>query len=116
MRTALLALALAAPPAAAAAPREAAVKLAYTTLPAGRYELAVKGMLCAVDALSIQAQWAKLPPVQKVSVDYATGKAIVTVRLDSSLPIEDLEKVLSKAEIVSNLKTRYSIASVSYLP
>ncbi|MDE2489815.1 MAG: heavy-metal-associated domain-containing protein [Elusimicrobia bacterium] len=112
----LLALAALAGSPAAPAAAEPAVRLAYTTLPAGRYEIAVKGMLCAVCARAIRAQWAALPAVEKVSVDYATGKAVLTVRLDGSLPVDDLKKVLTKAELVANLRARFSIASIAYLP
>jgi copper chaperone CopZ len=104
----LLGLALAA--ATPAAARDAA------PLPAGRYEIAIGGMVCTVCAMAIAAEWKKLPEVQDATVDFATGKAVVTVRLTASLRVRELERGLRRASKVANLGARFRLGDIRYLP
>ncbi len=98
---------------AAAAPADA---LTYTELPTGRYEVTVSGMLCAVCARAITAEWEKLPAVKSARVDFATGRAVVTVRLAETAKVSDLESALRRAERVANLGTDFRLTGIRYLP
>jgi hypothetical protein len=108
----LAALALAPGPARAAEAPSAAT----SELPAGRYGVPIKGMLCAVDARAIAAEWAKLPAVEKAAVDFESGRAVVTVRLGQTLSLSALRRALKRAERVADLGARYALGDVSYLP
>ena len=85
-------------------------------LPAGRYNLAVGGMKCTVCARAIAAEWAKLPQVEKTVVDFDSGRAVVTVRLNQTLEIVDLRRALSRADDVANLGTRFGLGDIKYIP
>lgn len=116
MRLALaLASALVAPAAATAATAAPSV-LARADLPAGRYTTTVEGMLCAVCARAIAAQWAKLPEVESASVDYQSGRAVIVVRLGRTLRLSALLESLRRAERLANLGARYRIGEITYLP
>lgn len=105
----LLALLLAALPAAAAAP-------AYEELPPGRYALTVTGLVCTVCARAVAAQWSRLPEVEKASVDFETERAVVLVRLDSTLRVASLRKALRRAEKLARLGARYDVKDIAYKP
>jgi hypothetical protein len=87
-----------------------------TELPAGRYSVPLKGLLCAVCTRAIAAEWAKLPAVEKVEADYDSGKAVVTVRLGKTLPVSALRRALRRAERTANLGAQYDIGDIAYLP
>jgi hypothetical protein len=105
----LLLLAAAARAAAPGAP-------AYTELPPGRYTVAVRGMICTVCARAIAAEWAKLPEVEKSSVDYEKESGIVSIRLDRTLQVSSLRKALRRAERVANIGARYELKDIQYIP
>jgi copper chaperone CopZ len=113
----LAALALAAC-ALAGAPRAARADAApaRAELPAGRYSIQVKGLLCAVCARAIAAEWAKLPAVEKVEMDFDAGSAVVTVRIGKTLSVAALRKSFRRAERVANLGARYDLGDIAYLP
>jgi copper chaperone CopZ len=89
---------------------------AVEALPAGRYAVPVKGMLCVVDARAIAAEWAKLPAVENASVDYESGRATVTVRLGKTLKVSALLKALRRAERLADLGARYELGAPAYVP
>ena len=84
-------------------------------LPAGRYSVQLKGMLCAVCARAIAAEWSKLPAVEKAEVDLERAEAIVTVRLQAALPVKSLRKALKPAARTSNLGARFELGEIRYL-
>ncbi|NNN05958.1 MAG: hypothetical protein HKL90_08685 [Elusimicrobia bacterium] len=100
--------------AASAAPAPSA--RADAELPAGRYAVPLKGLLCAVCARAIAAEWAKLPEVESVKLGYDSGPAVVTVRLGRTLTIASLRRALRRAEAVANLRARYELGDVAYIP
>ncbi len=69
---------------------------AYTELPPGRYTVSVHGMICTVCARAIAAEWAKLPEVDKSSLDYDKESGVVSVRLDRTLQVSSLRKALRR--------------------
>jgi hypothetical protein len=89
---------------------------ATSELPAGRYGIPIKGMLCAVDARAIAAEWGKLAAVEKAAVDFESGRATVTVRLGQTLSLSKLRRALRRAERTANLGAHYEFGDVSYLP
>ena len=98
----------------AAAARAAAP--AYTELPPGRYTVGVRGMICTVCARAVAAEWAKLPEVDKASVDYEQQSGIVSIRLDRTLQVSSLRKALRRAERVANMGGRYELRDIQYIP
>ncbi len=88
----------------------------YSELPPGRYSVGVRGMLCTVCARAIVQEWAKLPGVEKAVMDFDKEQAIVTVRLDRTLPVSALRKALRRAEKDANLSARYELLQIQYLP
>lgn len=115
----LLLLAAAAAPAATATARAAEAlgpAVAYRELPPGRYSLEIRGMICTVCARAIAAEWAKLPEVEKASVDYHAESGIVEVRLDRTMQVSVLRKALRRAERVSNLGATFSVGEIRYIP
>jgi len=115
MRKGVLAalLLLAAAAKAADAPGPA---VSYRELPPGRYSLELRGMICTVCARAIAAEWAKLPEIDKASVDYHAGSGVIDVRLDRTLQVSVLRKALRRAEKVSNLGARFTLAEIRYIP
>jgi copper chaperone CopZ len=114
MRSRVLALLLLASAARAADAPGGSV--AYKTLPPGRYSVVLRGMVCTVCARAIAAEWAKLPAVEKSSVDYEKESGLLTIRLDRTLPVATLLKALRRAERVANLGARYELSDVRYIP
>jgi len=116
----LLLLAAAAAPAALATAARAAdapgPAVSYRELPPGRYSLELRGMICTVCARAIAAEWAKLPEIAKASVDYHAESGVIDVRLDRTLQVSVLRKALRRAEKVSNLGARFSLAEIRYIP
>lgn len=102
--------------AAAAKAGDAALPLYYSELPPGRYAVEVRGMICTVDARAIAAEWAKLPEVEKASVDFEHERAVVSVRLDKTLTVAALRKALRRAERVANMGGRYELRAIQYIP
>ena len=88
----------------------------YSELPPGRYSVGVRGMLCTVCARAIAAEWAKVPGVEKATMDFGRDEGVVTVRLDRTLPVAALRKALRRAEKVANLGARYELQQIQYLP
>ncbi len=88
----------------------------YTELPPGRYSVGVRGMLCTVCARAIAAEWAKVPGVEKASMDFDKDEGVVVVRLDRTLPVSALRKALRRAEKTANLGGRYELLQIQYLP
>lgn len=86
----------------------------FTELPPGRYSVTLTGLLCAVCARAIAAEWAKLPEVESASVDFAKSTASITVRLDRTLKVASLHKTLRRAEKLGNLGARYDLRDISY--
>jgi hypothetical protein len=72
-------------------------------------------MLCTVCARAIAAEWAKLPEISKASVDYHADSGVIEVRLDRTLQVSVLRKALRRAEKVSNLGARFSLAEIRYI-
>jgi copper chaperone CopZ len=99
-----------------AAARGAAASSSASEFPAGRYGVSVGGMLCAVDVRAIAAEWTKLPAVEKVSVDFETGRAEFTVRLGATLKLSALRRALRRAERVADLGAHYELGDAAYLP
>lgn len=115
MRSRVLALVLllAASARAANAPGQA---VAYRELPPGRYSLELRGMICTVCARAIAAEWAKLPEIEKASVDYHTETGLVDVRLDRTMQVSVLRKALRRAERVANMGGRFTLGEIRYIP
>ena len=110
LAAAVLAAALA--PRVLAAPAE--VKREFVELPPGRYAITLKGMLCAVCARSIAAEWRKLPEVQAADVKLDQAKGELTVRLDRTLKVAALVKALRRAEKTANLGATYELTGIAY--
>ena len=85
-------------------------------LPAGRYSVVLRGMLCKVCARAIAAEWAKLPEVEKSSVDYDKETGVVAIRLDRTLQVSSLRRALRRAERVANLGARFELRDIQYIP
>jgi len=102
--------------AAAARAADAPSAPAYAELPPGRYTVILRGMICTVDARAIAAEWAKLPEIEKASVDYEKESGIVAIRLDRTLQVSALRKALRRAERVANLGARYELRDIQYIP
>jgi hypothetical protein len=115
MRSRLLAalLFLAAAARAADAPGAAP---AYTELPAGRYAVVLKGMLCTVDARAISAEWTKLPEVESAKIDYEKESGVVTIRLGRILRVKALRKALLRAGRIANLGEHFELGDIKYIP
>lgn len=92
------------------------VPVYYTELPPGRYSVSVRGMLCTVCARAIVAEWKKLPEIEKASMDYDRETAVISVRLDRTLPVSYLRKALRRAEKAANLGGRYEHKEIQYIP
>lgn len=88
----------------------------YTELPPGRYSVEITGMLCTVCARAIAIEWKKIPEVEKAEVDFAKERAVVSIRLDKTLSVSALRRVLRRAEKVSNLDARFDVGAIAYLP
>ena len=73
-------------------------------------------MVCAVCARAIAAEWAKLPEVEKASVDFRKEQAVISVRLDRLLAVSALRKALKRAERTANLGARFTIGDIVYVP
>jgi len=112
----LAAAALALPAAVARTEDGPPARASVTELPAGRYGIPMKGMLCVVCARAIAAEWAKLPSVEKATVDFESGRAVVTVRLGKTLSLSALRKSLRRAERTANLGARYELGEPAYIP
>jgi Heavy-metal-associated domain len=112
-RVLALLLLLAAAARAADAPGPA---VTYRELPPGRYSLEIRGMICTVCARAIAAEWAKMPEIAKASADYHAESGVVDVRLDRTLQVSALRRALRRAEKVSNLGARFSLAEIRYIP
>jgi hypothetical protein len=110
MRFALLSLILLSAAARAGGPAP------YVELPPGRYAVAVHGMICTVCARAIAAEWAKLPEVDKASMDFEKESGVVSVRLDRTLQVAALRKALRRAERVANLGAHFELRDVQYIP
>ncbi len=111
MRSALLSLFL-----VLAGAARAEGPITYTELPPGRYTVAVHGMICTVCARAIAAEWAKLPEVDKASMDYEKSSGIVSIRLDRTLPVAALRRALRRAERTANLGARFELRDIAYIP
>lgn len=110
----LLALVVCAAPASAAAADPAAP--AYEELPPGRYSVAVTGLVSTVCARAVAAEWARLPEVEKVEVDFDAERAVLLVRLDRTLRVATLRKALRRAEKLARLGARYDLKDILYKP
>jgi copper chaperone CopZ len=86
-----------------------------TELPSGRYSISIQGMLCTVCAKAITAQWTKLPEVKSAAIDFNRERAIVSVRLNKTLPVDNLRASLVEAQKVSNLGVQYEIGRIEPL-
>lgn len=117
MRPLALALCLSwlAATAAASAPAPA-IPIYYTELPPGRYTIGVRGMLCTVCARAIAQEWAKVPGIQKATMDFDKEQGVVSVRLDRTVPVSALRKALRRAEKAANLGARYELQTIQYIP
>jgi copper chaperone CopZ len=72
-------------------------------------------MLCTVCAKAITAQWTKLPEVKSAAIDFNRERAIVSVRLNKTLPVDNLRASLVEAQKVSNLGVQYEIGRIEPL-
>ena len=88
----------------------------YQELPPGRYTVGVHGMLCTVCARAIAAEWAKMPEVEKATVDFEKEQGTVTVRLDKSLQVNSIFRGLRRAERLANMGGRYEMRQIKYIP
>ena len=113
LRLLALVLLLAGPARAAAA---AGASQYADKMPAGRYAVALRGMLCAVCARAIAAEWAKLPELEKAAVDFDGESAVIEVRLNRTLRTAALRKALRRAEKTANLGARFELSDIRYLP
>lgn len=93
-----------------------ALPLYYSELPPGRYSVDVRGMLCTVCARAVAAELAKLPEVEKASMDFDREQGVVAVRLDRTLQVSALKKALRRAEKAANLGARYELRQIQYIP
>jgi len=109
-RAFLLAAALAGP-ASAAAPSTARE---FVELPPGRYTVTLTGLATTVCSRAIAAEWAKLPEIESVTVDFDKSSAVLAVRLDRVAKVAVLRKTLRRAENLSNLGARYDIRDIAY--
>lgn len=108
----LLAAALAAPAfAAAPAPRPRE----FTELAAGRYSVALTGLVSSVCGRAIASELAKLPEIESASVDYDKSAAVIAVRIGSTMKVASMQKALRRAEKVANLGARYDAREITYL-
>jgi heavy-metal-associated domain-containing protein len=114
MRSRVLALLLLL--AAAARAADAPGAPVYKELPPGRYTVGVRGMICTVCARAIAAEWAKLPEVEKSSIDYNKESGVVSIRLDRTLQVSALRKALRRAERVANMGARFELSDIQYIP
>jgi len=99
---------------AALAGRAPAAERQFVELPPGRYTMSVKGLLCAVCARAVAAEWKKLPEVEDASVSRESGKAELTVRIDRTLKVASLVKALKRAETTANLGASYQMSGIAY--
>jgi hypothetical protein len=111
-----LALALMTLAVSALAAGDATIPPNYLDLPTGRYSIGVSGMLCTVCARAIVAEWSKIPELEKATVDFGKGEAIITIRLDSSMQVLLLRKGLRRAERLANMNGHYDLSRIRYLP
>ena len=111
MKLALLTLLAALPRTLAAATSDP-----YSQLPPGRYSVSVTGMMSTVCARAIEAEWKRLPEVEKAAVDFDQESAVVTIRIDKTLLVSILRKALRRAEKLANLGARYEMRDIKYLP
>lgn len=88
----------------------------YSELPPGRYSVTVAGMMSTVCARAVEAAWKKIPEVENAAVDFDKETAVVTIRLDKTLPVAVLRKALRRAEKLANLGARYEMRDIKYLP
>lgn len=109
MRLRALAAALLATLALGAAPARE-----FQELPPGRYSLSLSGLLCAVCARAVAAEWAKLPEIEAVSIEYEKPRATITVRLDRTLKVATLRKALRRAEKLANLGVHFEVHDIVY--
>lgn len=86
----------------------------FVELPPGRYTITLTGLATTVCARAIEAEWAKLPDIESVSVDFEKSTAVIAVRLDRTARVEILRKTLRKAEKLANLGARYDIRDIAY--
>lgn len=88
----------------------------YTELPPGRYSVELQGMMSTVCSRAITAQWSTIPEIEKASVDFDKGLAVVTIRIDKTLEVSVLRKALKQAERTANLGATYELRDIHYLP
>ena len=88
----------------------------YTELPPGRYSVELQGMMSTVCARAIAAQWATIPEVEKATVDFDKGLAMMMIRIDKTLKVSVLRKALKQAERTANLGATYELRDIHYLP
>ena len=86
----------------------------FTELPPGRYTIALTGMISTVCGRAIAAEWARLPEVESVTVNFDKSEATVSVRLDHTLRVASLRKTLRRAERLANLGGRYDLRGIAY--
>lgn len=86
----------------------------FTELPPGRYAISLTGLITTVCGRAIAAEWAKLPEVESVSVDFDRSTAYVAVRLDRTLKVASLRKTFRRAEKLANLGGHYGLRDISY--
>src|SRR3989344_5651280 len=64
-----------------------------------KLELKISGMTCASCEVLIERKWRRVPGVEKVHVDHASGKA--TIRYSQKPSLEALQQVLDSKYVVS---------------
>lgn len=112
----LLALALAAAPIPALAASAATDAPVYEELPPGRYAMDLTGMVSTLCSRAVAAEFARLPEVEKVEVDFDSERATLLVRLDRTLKVANLRKALRRAERLARLGARYDLKNIAYKP
>lgn len=83
-------------------------------LTAGRYELKLRGTLCAACLRAVAQELAKHRAVEKASTDVPAESVRVAVKSDQVLPAADVRRALRRAERAADLGARYEVAAVRY--
>ena len=84
-------------------------------LTAGRYDVRVTGLLCTTCARAIKEAFEKIESIESVEPDYAHGRLIITVSIDSNVSVSSLRRALRKATRRIRLPTKFRLASVEYI-
>jgi copper chaperone CopZ len=88
----------------------------YRELPPGKYAVGVSGLLCTVCARALAAELAKVPQIESATADFHKEQAVIVVKLDATLTVNDVYRAMRRAERLSNLGGRFELRDVKYIP